>query len=55
MINLTYIPFSIGLIICLLLLVKIFKEDDAGSTLFDLIALLFSLVLTLLWGIFFIW
>lgn len=52
MIHWIYIPFSIGLIICVMILIKIFKEDDPGSAIFDLIALLFYLVLALLWVIF---
>jgi len=55
MIHWTYIPFSITLLISAILLVKIFKEDDASTAIFDLIALVFFLLISVLWGIFFIW
>ena len=55
MIDWIYIPFSIGLIICVIYLVKLLKDDDSWGGLFTLIMFLMSLVATVLWGGVFIW
>jgi hypothetical protein len=55
MIDWTYIPFSIGLIICAIYLVKLLKEKDAFSGIETLAIFLMCLIATILWGGVFIW
>jgi len=55
MIHWTYIPFSIGLIICVIYLIKLLKEKNAFSGIETLVIFLMSLIATVLWGGVFIW